>query len=526
MRIIILLLLAFITSNCGKKNMSQKKPLNLSLSLPLSTLNPTTAGEYPGCYVVRMLFEGLTRLDEHGNTALGVAENYTVSEDFKTYTFMLRETFWSDRTPVTAYDFEYAWKKCLDPKTGSLGAHFLYVIKNARLAAQGKAPLSEVGVKALDPSTLEIELNHPVPYLLDLLGRYNGFFPIPKHLDEIDPSWIHRTDQTFVSNGPFKLKTWKQEDGITLEKNPSYWDQKHVFLPEIEWSFIGNGTTALYMYEKNQLDWIGAPLNSIPQEALETLRKQEGYSCTDNAQVNCFCLNNQVFPFHNKKMRQAFSYALDRTAIVDHILDGNTLPAYGVLSPFFALGNSPCFEDNKPDEAKRLFNEALLEEGLTLTTFPAMTIRYFTGYETFYQIAQIAQQVWQQTFGIKITLSAADWPAHFSALQRGDYQIATMKPNYALDPVCQLEIFKYKDDRVNLANWESQKYIDLLEASNYEMDLEKRRRILTAAEKVLMDEMAIIPIHFNKVEFSKNPRLTGVITSKDNLNFKFARFSQ
>ncbi len=518
--------LLLIVSSCStKKATSQKKALNLSFSTPLSTTNPTIASDIPSYFVVRLLFEGLTRLDEQGNTALAVAEKYTVSEDFKTYTFTLRETFWSDGKPVTAHDFEYAWKKCIDPKTGSIKAKTLYVIKNAKLAAQKKVPMSEVGIKALDPCTLQFELEYPIPYLLDLL-RLPCFYPIPEHLDETDSSWIHRTDQTFVSNGPFRLKKWKQQEGITLEKSSSYWDQQHISLPEVTISFITDQVTQVYLYEKDQLDWIGDPINRIPQDALAILKQQVGYSCLDSPVINGFLVNSQAFPFHNKKMRQAFSYALDRTAIVDHILGGNKALAYGVISPFFGLGNSPCFEDGKFDAAKRLFNEALEEEGLTLETFPEVTLKYFTGYETFSQISHILQEVWTQTFGIKVILSSSDWSTHIAGVRKEDYQIAAIAFSYNIDPIQILEVFKYENGTNNSINWRSsQEYNDLLKASNYETDLEKRKRILIAAEKLLMDEMPIIPIYYGTTEFSKKPCLTGVVVSKGDVDFRFARFS-
>ncbi|MDJ0652013.1 MAG: peptide ABC transporter substrate-binding protein [Simkaniaceae bacterium] len=525
MKILALLAMLLSIQGCIKKKVVPQQKLNVSFTNPIRTLNPSYAGELPACYVVSMLFEGLTRVDEKGNIALAVAEKYTVSEDSKTYTFMLRDTFWSDGTPVTAYDFEYAWKKCIDPKTGSRGAQLFYIIKNAKLVTQRQAPMSQVGLKALDPYTLEIKLEYPIPYLLDLLGRVVYFYPIPKHLDKTDPSWIHRTDQTFVSNGPFKLKKWKQQEELIVEKTPSYWDQQHVSLPEISISFIGDERTQLYLYEKDQLDWIGAPLNNIPQQALKTLQQQVGHSRLDAGGFNCFLLNNKAFPFRNKKMRQAFSYALDRHAIVDHILGGNAIPAYGVVSPFFALGNSACFEDRKFDEAKRLFNEALTEEGLNLKTFPGLTIRYATGSEVFFQIVQIVQQVWEQTFGIKVTLSPSDFSTHINAVQKGDYQIGAIGCDFTIDPIYILQTYKYSDDVMNLSNWEAQEYIDLLEASNYETDFEKRKALLIAAEKFLMDAMPIIPLYYRAMEFSKKPRLTGVVFSNGDVDFKFARLS-
>ncbi len=192
--------------------MSQTKAPNLYFSTQKSILTPTTEYSPLECHILSILFEGLTRVDEKEDIVPGIAEKYTVSEDLETYTFTLRESFWSNGMPLTAHDFEYAWKKCIDPRTGSLGAPLFYIIKNASLAAHGQAPMSEVGIKVLDPYILKIELEHPVPHLLELLGDCTFFLPIPKHLDEIDSSWAHLRGQKFVCNGPFTIKGWRQEE--------------------------------------------------------------------------------------------------------------------------------------------------------------------------------------------------------------------------------------------------------------------------------------------------------------------------
>ncbi|MEM8728235.1 MAG: peptide ABC transporter substrate-binding protein, partial [Chlamydiota bacterium] len=481
----------------------------------------------PTTHLIRMLFDGLIRRDEEGNAALSIAEKYTVSEDFKTYTFHLKKTFWSDGTPLTADDFEYAWRKCLDPKTVSHGAQNFYFIKNAERAVQGECPVSEVGIKALDPYTFQFELEFAVPYLIDILDS-TFFYPIPKHLDQKGPGWIYQVGRPFVSNGPFKLKEWKQAESVTVEKNPSYWDRKHVRLQEIRIGLLEDGMTQLYMYEKDQLDWIGNPISFPPPEALDILKKKETYSYVTSPEVTWFFLNSETFPFSNKKMRQAFSYAIDRNAIVDHILTGNALPAYGIIAPCFGLEQPDWFEDRQLDEAKRLFDEALTEEGLTLQTFPGVTLKSPADSKTANRISQVVQQIWEKTFGIDVALSQSDWPVHFTALQNGDYQIGIMGwVPYMQDPIYMLQTFKHKGDKVNMSNWESQKYLDLIVASDHEMDPEKRRLLLIAAEKVLMDEMPIIPIYYSGIKFSKKPELKGVILPPTGaIDFKFASFSQ
>ncbi|QVL57939.1 MAG: peptide ABC transporter substrate-binding protein [Simkaniaceae bacterium] len=528
MRVLITSLLMVLAWSCGKKEVApEKRPLNISFGAEVRTLDPRLGGEYPTAHLIRMLFDGLMRRDENGITAPAVAESFVISEDFKTYTFTLRETYWSDGKPVTAYDFEYAWKKSLDPKTLSHGAQNFYFIKNAKLSAEGKIPVDEVGARALDDKTFEVELEYPAPYFLEVLGC-TLFHPVPKHLDEKDPNWVHRTDGTFVSNGPFKLKRWKRGDFISVVKNPYYWDREHVHLAEVKVNFIEDGMTQLYLYEKNKLDWLGSPVNKIPPEAIKSVKSDPSFASVPSPMVYWFFLNSETFPFHNKKIRQAFSYAISRNDIVDHIFDGNALPARGIVAPCFDLGNPPCFEDGNFEEAKKLFDEALEELKLTRETFSPITIKYASGVETLNRTAQTVQELWQKTFGIKVILHQADWPVQFTSIQKGDYQVGMMGwISFMGDPIYMLQTFKYKHDMVNMSNWESEEYLDLLEASNFEADPEKRNQILIAAEKVLMDEMPIIPICYVSMEFSKKPELIGVnLPPSGEIDFKFASFSQ
>ena len=528
MRVLIASLLVILVCSCGRKAVvPEERVLNISFAAEVRTLDPRLGGENPTAHLIRMLFDGLMRRDKNGVTAPAVAESYVISEDFKTYTFTLRKTYWSDGKPVTAYDFEYAWKKSLDPKMLSHGAQDFYFIKNAKRSVEGKVSVDEVGVRALDDQTFEVELEYPVPYFLEVLGC-TLFYPIPKHLDEQDPSWVHNINEKFISNGPFKLKRWKRGDFITVEKNPYYWDQEHVHLAKIRVSFIQDGMTQVYMYEKNKLDWLGAPVNKIPPEVKKSLKLDPSYASVPSPMVYWFFLNSEVFPFNNKKIRQALSYAINRNDIVDHIFEGSVLPALGIVAPCYELGNSPCFEDGNLEEAKKLFDEALVELELMRETFPPITIRHPSGIETLIRSGQAVQQLWQETFGIKVSLQQTDWPVHFTAIQKGDYQIGMMGwISFAGDPIYMLQTFKYKNDMVNMSNWESQEYIELLEASNFEADPEKRNQILIAAEKVLMDEMPIIPICYLGMDFSKKPELIGVnLPSSGEIDFKFASFSQ
>lgn len=528
MRIFFILLLACCICGCGRKEgRSVERTLHISFMTEITTLDPRIGANNPTAHAIRMLFDGLFRPDKDGVIAPAVAESYVVSEDFKTYTFKLRKSVWSDGEPVTAYDFEYAWKKVLNPETIGHGAHNFYFIKNAQKSAEGKISIEEVGVKALDAQTLQVELEYPVSYILNVFSS-SLFYPIPKHLDTKEPSWSVKTDETFVSNGPFRLKRWQRSNFLEVIKNKNYWDEKNVHLSSIKIQFDVKDTTGLFMYEKKEVDWLGEPLNPISLDAIDTMRKDPTYTSVEGPTLFWYFVNVQKFPFTNKKLRQALAYAINRQELVDHIYYGEAKGAQGIVAPYYKMGNSPCFEDGNREKAEVLFGEALEELGLTRESFPIVTIKYPENRAAFHRICQAIQQYWEQAFGIEVVLQKGDWPIYFKAIQKGDYEIGLMGwYAFIVDPIYMLQTFKYKDDLVNMSNWQSEEYVNLLEASHYEIDTEKRKKILIKAERVLMDEMPVIPLYFIRQTYLKNPALIGVnLPPSGEIDFKFASFSR
>ena len=472
-----------------------------------------------------MLFDGLVRRDEQGNVVPAAAESYDILENNTVYIFHLRKALWSDGAPVTAHDFEYAWKKSLDPKTVSHGAQNFYIIKNAKPSVEGIVPSSEVGVKALDDLTLRVELEYPVPYFIDAL-LCTMFCPIPKHIEQQDPMWAFRSDESFVSNGPFRLKKWHHGDMIILEKNENYWDADSVSIPGIEACFVEDGMTQLCLFEKNQIDWFGSAINKAPPEIYQTIQKTPYYETVESPTIYWYFINTEKFPFNHPKIRKAFSYALDRRGIVEAAFEKVGRPAYGIISPCFGIDNPPQFEDRNLPLARKLFHEALEELELPIESFPVVTLKCVVGVENFTRTVLITQQNWQEAFGIKVEIQQSDWPSHFSSIQKGDYQIGVMRwLSYLFDPIYMLKTFQYKHDLVNMSNWESSTYQSLLEKSNYQADPAQRRCTLVEAERFLMEEMPVIPICFLNIQYTKHKDLAGVnLPQSGEIDFKYVTF--
>src|SRR6478752_1698145 len=259
------------SSDGGDKKKEQELRVNIKTE-PFS-LNPGLANDSTSSNVLLQTFEGLTRIGKDGKPENAMAKDVKVSDDQTKYTFTIRDDAkWSNGDPVTAKDFEYAWKWALDPKNESQYAYQLYYVKNAQAANEGKGSLDDVAVKATDDKTLEVTLENPTPYFLELTAFYT-YFPVNTKIAESNEKWYTNAGENYTSNGPFKLKTWKHNDKIELVPNENYWDKDAVKLKKVEMYMINDNNTELSMFKNGELDWAGMPTGQLPADALPELKK-------------------------------------------------------------------------------------------------------------------------------------------------------------------------------------------------------------------------------------------------------------
>jgi hypothetical protein len=200
--------------------------------LPVS-LDPRLGGDEMSSSLLKMLFEGLTRIDQDGKPALAVANSLDISNNGRRYIFTLRDSFWNNGEPVTANDFCYAWRKILSPSFTTPFAYLFYAIKNAELAKKGKIPLDAIGVYAINDKTLVVELEHPCSYFLELTAS-PLYSPVNHRIDYMHPNWPLQTGKDYVCNGPFYLESMNSRKVYILQKNPTYWDAPAVELGRIQ----------------------------------------------------------------------------------------------------------------------------------------------------------------------------------------------------------------------------------------------------------------------------------------------------
>ena len=481
------------------------------------TLDPRRGTDLQTANVLQMIYEGLMRLDYQGNVIPGIAKSVDISPDHKTYTFILRETNWSDGTPLTAHDFEETWKSSLNPSFPSPNAYQLYYIKGAKAYKEGSNAIEDVGVKAVDSTHLIVELETPTPYFLKLVASY-FYLPVSPKMRE-----AKNTEHSIViSNGPYKLKEWKHNNELMMIKNPLYWDAKVVSLDQIALTILDENTS-YKMFEMGHLDRTGSPTATLPQDAIPSLRHQRQLKIKPASGTHWFRFNTEAAPLNNAKLRKAFNMALDRKAIVEHVTQGNQIPAIGIVPPSMGWRKNSYYTDNDLPAAWQLFQEALIEMNIDKDSIPSITLTY-TPTDREHKIAQTVQQQWNKAFGIQVKLQSQESKIFSENVLKGAYQIASGSW-YAdfSDPINFLEIFKYKSNSSNRTKWENSEYMQLLDASSDESDNEKRMEYLRQAETVLMDHMPIAPLFFASFNYLENENIGGVgLSDLGILDFKYA----
>lgn len=518
----ISVLLMLLMVGCGSPKNEQKNRAKLSLNLGSDpqTLDPGKVRDTCSSTLMKMFFEGLTRIGKQDQAELALARSIEISEDLKKYVFSIRYSEWSNGEPLTVNDFIYAWKKVLDPKYPADNAFQLYAIKNAKAIKAGQMGMDQLGVRAIDPMTLEVELEHPTPYFLELMA-FPTALPICQKSDEENAHWAESA-ATYVCNGPFLLKEWKHQDRLVAEKNNNYWDASHVKLDRLELVMVPE-ETEFKMYRKKQLDWAGSPLSTLSLDALPELKKSGEVNTKSILGTYFLRTNTEKPPFNNVKMRKAFALAIQREEIVKHITQGGQIPATGLVPLSFGLQKEPYFQDGAKEEAIQLFKEALEESGLSVETLPPITLSYRTE-ERNHLIAQALQDQWNKAFGIRIQIESVEKKVYFDRVSKQDYQLAagSWMADYN-DPVNFLDVFKYKKNSTNNTCWHNDEYEQLLDLSSTIMDPDKRSLVLAESEKILIDNMPIIPIFHFTMLYLHNPALKDVVlTSLGNLDFKWA----
>ncbi|RKQ33578.1 peptide ABC transporter substrate-binding protein [Oceanobacillus halophilus] len=509
-------------STNGEETLAADQTFDINIKSEPPSLNPGTATDTTSGAVLDQVFEGLMRINQEGVPEEAMAESYEVSEDLTTYTFQIREdAVWSNGDPVTAQDFEFAWKWVLDPDNADTDyAYQLYVIKGAQAAKEEGGSLDDVGITAVDEKTLEVVLEQPTPYFLDLTAFYT-YYPVNQNVVEGADDWALDAGENYVTNGPFVLDSWAHQDQVVLKKNPDYWDADTVKLETINMYMIDDENTALEMYNSGELDWAGDPTDSLPLSAIPSLAQDGSLNISPLAGIYYYAFNTEKEPFNNVNIRKAFALSINREGIVQSITQREEQPAMALVPPsIWEESNEGYFTDNDIETAKEYLQTGLEELGLD--ELPPVELSYNTS-EAHAAIAQAVQEMWRQNLGVDVTLRNEEWNVYLDSMGSGDFHVGRMGWLADFnDAINFLEIFQTVGGN-NYTNWESQEYSDLLDQSRTETDDAARKEILREAEAIFMEDLPIAPVYFYTNAWLSKDYVKGLeVSGLGGVQFKWA----
>lgn len=478
------------------------------------TLDPNMNNYASSSNVLLNLFTGLYQYSADGSgVEPACAESYTVSDDGLTYTFKLKEGLkWSDGSPLTAADFEYSWKRELKQETASTAAWQLYYIKNGEAYNNGQCEADEVGVKAIDDTTLEVVLNNPTPYFVNLTAA-NNFSPVKKEAVEGAEVWT-KSAETYVCNGPFMMGEIKPQEGYTLVKNPNYVFADTVALDGVEMIFIEQAEAALSAYNAGDVDAMSG--GSIETQAMTQYDGSEELHSYDLIGTSYYDFNCEK-EYMTKEVRKALSMAITRDTINEVAVPSKPKSAYAFVPygiPYAdetddfrtKVGNNLVTED--VEAAKQLLADAGYPNGEGLPTLQLI----ITNTKENKDKAQILQALWKENLGVNVDIVTFESKVYWDEHAAGNFDIAFdgWTGDYP-DPNTNLSIFN-KSRMEKECRWRSEealRYNDLLEEAATLADNNKRMELFVEMEQILMDEMPVMPIYFRNTMALVKPYVKG-----------------
>ncbi|WP_089966194.1 peptide ABC transporter substrate-binding protein [Lihuaxuella thermophila] len=481
-------------SDSASGKLSDQQILRLTIPYPIKTFDHAVVHNSSTLDILSNTGEGLMRLNQNHQPIPGMASRLTISPDQTVYTFTLRRAEWSDGKPVTAHDFEYAWKRILAPGTHSPSAYLFYPIVNAESYHQGEVKEDKVGIRALDDRTLEVRLKRQVRNFLSL-AALTPFLPARKDTIQSQGKSYGKDPTRMVYIGPFTISRVTEDGTVILSKNRRYWDEKNVRLEHVYFFVSNHATRQLNWYNADKID-----VTSVEREFAEAYKKSPEFHQLQTATTQYIRFNYKNPFFRNKKIRQAISYALNRGIIIDQLKNAAE-PAGGLIPPSMK-GYKSSFRqeavmqapEQDVDKARQLFNEGLAELGLTKPPFRLIMLNYEDNRK---ELALEIKKQLQENLGLTLMLNTTSRADKLQLENAGKFDLALSDwaATYP-DPAAFLETFT-SGHLMNTGKYSDAPFDETMKRAFNSVLIDQQIRYLIQAEKFLIqDDQALVPLYY------------------------------
>ena len=454
------------------------------------SLDPALIESTNAFNILEDLFESLTALDNHSRVVPGAAESWK-QVDPTTWVFRLRaDARWSNGEPVTAADFVYGWRRFLDPKNAAtLASAYGTWVLNGVAITQGKLPPTALGVRAIDPRTLEVKTPGPLPYLPYLLVNPQ-FAPVPHAVvEKYGKDWTKPGN--LVGNGAFVLKDWQVNSKVVVEKNPAYWDAANVQLTRVTFLPVEDGNADLKLYQSGEEDM----MSRLPPGTYAALKAQYPKELHNSLMIalRFYALNNTDPLLKDRRVRQALTMVIDRQVLADKVVADGQPPVYG-LSVKGSEGVEALHYDweawpmdKRVAEARRLVAEAGVK--------PGTRVRFAYNNSDYHKrMALFADSEWKAKLGLDTELESMEYKVLIARRHGAQYQIARHAwiPGYA-DITGMLMLVECGNDANDNKSCDKAGD-DLMHQAAASTDPVRRKALMTQAMRLEMDDYPMIPL--------------------------------
>lgn len=482
-----------------------------------ATLDPQKSNLADEFSIIGDLIMGLTTDAPDGSPAPGMATSWETSPDGLVWTFRLRDAKWSDGAPVTADDFVYAYRRILDPKTASIYAYLVYILKNGQALNEGKVKPEDLGARAVDARTLQLTLEHPAPYLPEIT-KHQSFFPVPQHVvEKYGDEWVQ--PGRFVGNGPYSLVSWRLGDYIRVERNPQFFDASKVCVDRIDYYPTSDSVMAERRVARGELD-VNTNFQSNRIDRLRRTMPQAVRAHVSLATAYMSFNTRDIPAFKDIRVRRALSEAIDREFLTYKLMRAGQVAAYSFVPPGTANYKQGAHTiwaartlPQRQADAKRLLIQAGYGPGHPLQ----FEIKAPNNPDS-QLISQSAQADWAAV-GVDAKVVLNENQVAFAAYRNRDFAVGIMNW-YAdfNDPMTFLGLLKSDTGAQNYGDYRSATYDALLDAADHEPDAGERAEILSEAEQVMLNEEGMIPLFFVVNRNLVSPKLTGWVDNVENFH--------
>ncbi|PTI68727.1 peptide ABC transporter substrate-binding protein [Staphylococcus succinus] len=480
----------------------------------ISSLDTALVTDTVSFDVFNQIYEGLYTLDKNDKAQPGVAKDMPKkSNGGKTLTIKLRkDAKWSNGDPVTAQNFEYAWKRVVNPKTASEYAYIMYDLKNAEAINTGKKDIDELGVKAVNDHTLKVELNKPIPYISELLA-FATFMPQSEKVVNKYGEQYGTTAEKSIYNGPFKVEDWKVEDKIQLVKNKDYWDKKKVHLDRVNYKVLKDQQAGASLYDTGSVDDTLITADQVDKYEGNPGLKKRLLASTFYIKLN----RDNVPEFKNKDLRLAISQAIDKEGYVNAVKNDGSSATDGFTSKYTA--KSPDGKDftesiqsplsYNPKSAKKHYDKAKKELGIKNLTF---TMNTEDTAEKKISAEYIKAQVEKNLPGVTMKIKQLPFKQRVNQEHSETFEasLSGWGPDYP-DPLTFLSIMT-TGNASNNTGWGNKEYDKLIKDANGKLlqKPDERQAAMKKAEEIMLQEAPVAPIYQKGEAHLTNPQVKGL----------------